>query len=146
MDAKDKKTLRTIGIVLASICLWALFLCIGGKLFRMWMIDRIVHPRKATVREIKDAWSFSEDLCRAGDSPSCLSLGYLYFYGQDELKKNVDLAKDYFGKACDLGLAKGDSGQCISAAMTLEADKSNAAAAAYFRKKAHELDKKSTNP
>ena len=41
--------------------------------------------------------------CDGGDAGGCFGLGFLYEYGQG-VKQNFSTAKQYYGKACDLGL------------------------------------------
>lgn len=53
--------------------------------------------------------SVSEKLaqdCNLNDSVACYNLGVLYKKGQG-VKQNLKIAKDYYGKACDLGLQQG---------------------------------------
>lgn len=53
--------------------------------------------------------SVSEKLaqdCDLNDSVACYNLGVLYKKGQG-VKQNLKRAKDYYGKACDLGLQQG---------------------------------------
>ena len=53
--------------------------------------------------------SVSEKLaqdCDLSDSVACYNLGVSYKKGQG-VKQNLKKAKDYYGKACDLGIQQG---------------------------------------
>ena len=53
--------------------------------------------------------SVSEKLaqdCDLNDSVACYNLGVSYKNGQG-VKQNLKKAKDYYGKACDLGIQQG---------------------------------------
>ena len=44
--------------------------------------------------------------CNLKDAGACNNIGYFYEYGLG-VKQNRPLAKQYYGKACDLGLQLG---------------------------------------
>ena len=48
----------------------------------------------------------SKKACDSGEARGCLGLGFLYDKGQG-VKQNFSTAKQYYGKACDLGLQLG---------------------------------------
>ena len=48
----------------------------------------------------------SKKACDSGEARGCLGLGFLYKKGQG-VKQNFSTAKQYYGKACDLGLRLG---------------------------------------
>ena len=54
----------------------------------------------------------SKKACDSGEARGCSNLGFLYQDGQG-VRQNFSTAKQYYGKACDLGLQLGCDGYRI---------------------------------
>ena len=57
-------------------------------------------------KQYREALPFCQEACNLNYGQGCNNLGTIYHDGQG-VRQNFQTAKEYFGRACDLGVQKG---------------------------------------